>query len=36
MHIEPGLLAQTKLIFAAAAASGVMAAYLPTLLKSAF
>ena len=35
MHIEPGLLAQTKLIFAAAAASGVMAAYLPTLLKSA-
>jgi cobalt/nickel transport system permease protein len=34
MHIEPGLIAQPKLIFAAAAAVGVLAVYLPTLLKS--
>jgi len=34
MHIEPGLLAQPKLIFAAGAAVAVLGVYLPTLLKS--
>lgn len=34
MHIEPGLLAQPKLVFAAAAVVGVLAVYIPTLLKS--
>ena len=34
MHIEPGLLAQSKLIFATGAAAVVFAPYVPTLLKS--
>lgn len=34
MHIEPGLLAQTKLIFAAGAAAVVYSPYVPTLLKN--
>ncbi|MDQ3060905.1 MAG: energy-coupling factor ABC transporter permease [Pseudomonadota bacterium] len=34
MHIEPGLLAQSKLVFAAVAAVGVLGAYAPTLLKT--
>ncbi len=34
MHIEPGLLAQPKLIFAAGAAIAVFTPYLPTLLKT--
>lgn len=34
MHIEPGLLAQSKLVFAAVAATGVLGAYTPALLKN--
>ncbi|MFC5519897.1 energy-coupling factor ABC transporter permease [Polaromonas jejuensis] len=34
MHIEPGLLAQSKLVFAAGAAAMVFVPYVPTLLKS--
>ena len=34
MHIEPGLLAQPKLVFAAVAAVAVLSAYAPTLLKN--
>lgn len=34
MHIEPGLLAQSKLAFAAVAAAGVLSVYLPTWCKS--
>lgn len=34
MHIEPGLLAPVKLVFASVAVVGVLGAYTPTLLKS--
>lgn len=34
MHIEPGLLAQSKLLFAAGAAAVVFVPYVPTLLKN--
>lgn len=34
MHIEPGLLAQPKLLFAAGAAAVVLVPYVPTLLKN--
>lgn len=34
MHIEPGLLAQSKLVFATGAVAVVFMPYLPTLLKS--
>ena len=34
MHIEPGLLAQSKLVLAAAAAAAVYLPFVPTLLKS--
>jgi cobalt/nickel transport system permease protein len=33
MHIEPGLIAQPKLLMAAAAATALLAAYLPRLLR---
>lgn len=33
MHIEPGLIAPAKLLFAAAAATAVLACYVPRLLK---